>query len=250
MTQHDSVADPPVVVITGGSSGIGLATAKRFFTAGFKVVICGRDQARLAAACREILPPNSGDNPSSNKTLLTLPCDVGDPSQVTRLVHHIQEQWGRIDIVVNNAAVAPLAPFLETTADDFRNVVAINLVGPWHLTQAVWKDMARRKSGVIVNVSSLAAIDPFPGFSLYGASKAWIETWTKALATEGADVGIRVVGVRPGAVETPLLRSLFPDYPGDKCVTADEVADVLVALATTEKYPSGSIITVAQTEHG
>ncbi|MDP1560187.1 MAG: SDR family oxidoreductase [Pirellulaceae bacterium] len=240
----------PVVVVTGGSSGIGLAASKRFFAAGCRIAICGRDHARLVAACNQIPQHVPIRHRPIEETLLSFTCDIGDETQVARFVREVEQRWETVDILVNNAAVAPLAPVMQTSVQDFRNVVAINLAGPWHLVQAVWPGMAQRQRGVIVNVSSLAAIDPFRGFSLYGASKAWLETWTKALATEGADVGIRVVGVRPGAVETPLLRSLFPDFPGDQCVTADEVADVLVGLAMTEEHPSGSIITVAQTEHG
>lgn len=240
----------PVVMVTGGSSGIGLAASKRFFAAGYRVAICGRDHARLATACDQILQHVPIPHRPVDETLLTFTCDIGDETQVAEFVREVEQRWGAVDILVNNAAVAPLASVMETSVQDFRDVVAINLAGPWHLVKAVWPGMAQRRRGVIVNVSSLAAIDPFRGFSIYGASKAWLETWTKALATEGADVGIRVVVVRPGAVETPLLRSLFPDFPREQCVTADEVADVLVALATTEKHPSGSIITVAQTEHG
>lgn len=248
--QHFSTNDAPVVVITGGSSGIGLATASQFLGLGYRVAICGRDSSRLEIARETLHVAASQSTASADDRLLSQTVDVGNLGQVLEFIRGIEQRWGRIDIVVNNAAVAPLADFPNTTSADFQSVVNINLAGPWNVAQAVWPGMASRRRGVIVNVSSLAALDPFRGFSLYGASKAWLETWTRALSAEGAEVGIRVVGVRPGAVETPLLRGLFPDYPTDQCVTAEAVAEVLVNLATTNEQPSGSIITVAKADHG
>lgn len=248
--QHFSTNDAPVVVITGGSSGIGLATASQFLGLGYRVSICGRDSSRLEIARETLQVAASQSTASADDRLLSQTVDVGNPGQVLEFIRGVEQRWGRIDIVVNNAAVAPLADFPNTTSADFQSVVNINLAGPWNVAQAVWPGMASRRRGVIVNVSSLAALDPFRGFSLYGASKAWLETWTRALSAEGAEVGIRVVGVRPGAVETPLLRGLFPDYQTDQCVTAEAVAEVLVNLATTNEQPSGSIVTVAKADHG
>lgn len=237
-------------MITGGSSGIGLATAKFFLQRNDRVAICGRDAERLATARTHLLSETAGQTLPVEHHLLAMTCDIADPGQVSDFILGIEKRWGRIDIVINNAAVAPLAPFASTTEVDFQSVVRVNLAGPWNIAQAVWSGMVARRQGVIVNVSSLAALDPFRGFSLYGASKAWIETWTKALAGEGAEVGIRVVGVRPGAVETPLLRGLFPDFPSEQCVGPDEVAATIVDLATTDKLPAGSIVTVARSTHG
>jgi 3-oxoacyl-[acyl-carrier protein] reductase len=247
--QHFSPNDAPVVVITGGSSGIGLATAAQFYGLGYRVAICGRDSNRLELA-RDTLQMAASESTSSAEDRLTAKTvDVGNPAQVLEFIRGVEQHWGRIDIVVNNAAVAPLADFNQTTSTNFQSVVNINLAGPWNVAQAVWPGMASRHQGVIVNVSSLAAMDPFRGFSLYGASKAWLETWTRALSAEGAEVGIRVVGVRPGAVETPLLRGLFPDFPPDRCVAPEEVAAMIVELATTVSLPAGSIVTVSRTSH-
>ena len=109
--------------------------------------------------------------------------------------------------------------------------------------------MAKAKQGIVVNISSMAAIDPFTGFSLYGASKGWIETWTKALADEGQRKGIRVYGIRPGAVETPMLRRLFPDYPAQQCVAPTEIAEAIFDLAIHQSHPPGTILTVQRTSN-
>ena len=100
--------------------------------------------------------------------------------------------------------------------------------------------MLGQGGGVIVNVSSLAAVDPFPGFSLYGASKAWMDLLTVALATEGSEKGIRVCSIRPGAVETPMLRSLFPDFPTEQCVSPEAVAErIWGCVSDPQNYESG-----------
>ncbi len=247
-----------VVLITGGSAGIGWAAAQRFLRLGYRVAICGRDAAALER-CRQavdagLVPAFGGGQPtaqrmaggSTSERLLTCVCDMGQAEAIERMVERIRSQWGSVSVLVNNAASAPLVPCDQTTEADLAAVWAVNVAGPWRLTQAIWPDMVARGGGVVVNISSLAAVDPFVGFSLYGASKAWVETWTRALANEGQAAGIRVVGVRPGAVETGLLRQLFPDFPADQCVAADEVAAAIESLVTSADHPTGTIVTVAK----
>ena len=113
--------------------------------------------------------------------------------------------------------------------------------------QSVWPKLLENGGGTIVNISSMAAIDPFPGFSIYGASKAWIELFSKAIASEGADHSIRVCCVRPGAVETDLLRGLFPDFPADQCVSPEEIASkVWACVNDVERHASGEAFTVSK----
>lgn len=262
------------VLITGGTSGIGLATGIHFAKQGHDVLVCGRDQRRLQEAnshlkkaaqsyrlnlstqSPETLSEVTAGEATSSKAVggsqpvdsitAAVACDLAQPLQCAELATLAIQKLGRVDVLVNNAAMAPMCPFEDTAQDEFEKVIAVNLRAAWVLTQRIWSTMTARRSGVVINISSMAAIDPFTGFSLYGASKGWCETWTKALADEGLRKGIHVYSVRPGAVETPLLRRLMPDFPAEKCVSPEEVAETIFELATTENHPSGSIITVSK----
>ncbi len=220
--QTENSAAAPVCVVTGGSAGIGLAVALRFARHGYRIVTCGRDPDRLEAARAAIA--------AVAPALAALTLDVGQPGEATRLIGEAVARFGRVDVLVNNAGHAPLAPLEGLTATEFERAVAVNIAAVFHATQAVWPAMRRQGAGVIVNISSLASIDPFAGFSVYGACKAWVNLFTKAIADEGRPLGIRVYAVAPGAVETPLLRSLFADFPAAQTLAPDEVAAVVAAV--------------------
>ena len=149
---------------------------------------------------------------------------AAEPERSGELVDRCIEVFDRIDVLVNNAAVAPLRPFAEITDKEFEEAINVNHRAVFYLTRAAWSVFLKQREGAIFNVSSLAAVDPFPGFSIYGASKAWIDLITHALGSEGRDHNIRVYSIRPGAVETPLLRRLFPDFPVDQAVSPYAVA--------------------------
>lgn len=225
----------PGVLITGGSAGIGLATARRFAAAGYNVVICGRDQTRLDNAVEQI--QTMQDQPY---TIIAVRCDLSEAGSAQDLVEIAIERLGKIDVLVNNAGVAPLAPMHEISDDVFENTIQVNIRSLFYATRDTWQHMKEQGGGVVVNISSLSAIDPFPGFSLYGATKAWVDLMTTALAAEGDEHGIRICSLRPGAVETDLLRGLFPDFPADQCVSPDEVAEkVWECVTQPSAYPNG-----------
>lgn len=227
-----------VCIITGASSGIGLAAAKRFASEGYRLAICGRREESLQQAVASL---------KETTDVVSVCGDVGDAQVQQSLVDQTLQQFGRIDVLVNNAGAAPLGNLETIDAATFENVLQTNISAVFSLTQIVWKKMLKAQQGSIVNISSLAAIDPFPGFSIYGASKAWLELFSKAIAAEGVDHGIRVCCVRPGAVETDLLRGLFPDFPADQCVSPEEVADqVWRCVAEPDNHPSGEAFTVSK----
>lgn len=227
--------DRPGCLITGGSAGIGLASAKLFAQHGYNLLICGRDSERLDQALEEIQ-----DQVSDARNLVTVVCDLAEPGAAEVLASTAIEKLGRVDVLVNNAAVAPLAMLDEISNEVFEQTIEVNVKSIFYLTQAIWRHMKSQCRGVVVNISSLAAIDPFPGFSLYGSTKAWVDLMTTALASEGAEHGIRVYSVRPGAVETDMLRGLFPDFPADQCVSPEDIANkIWQCVSQPEQHESG-----------
>lgn len=243
MVQHDpsiSQTGPRTAMVSGGTSGIGLATARRLASAGFRVAICGRSHERLEAARLELVEL-AGD---SDRVLSTR-VDLAEPGSASFWWDRVYLEFGRVDVMVNNAAQVDLKPFDSITMVEFERTLNVNVRNLFELTQRSWKTMKRQGHGSIVNISSLAAVDPFPGFSLYGASKAWLETLSKALPAEGRDVGINVFCIRPGTVETPLLRSLFPDFPSEQCVSPEDIADaVLQCVSGTAPVQPGEPWTI------
>ncbi len=239
----------PVCVITGGSSGIGLATARLMRQTGYRIAICGRNAEKLTAAHEELvaLKPDciSEWSDTAEQDVLAVQADLGDADQATDFFERAIKEFSNVDVLVNNAAMAPLERFEDISTDTFESVVNVNVRAGFYLTQKAWQHMIKSGGGTIVNISSMSAVDPFPGFSLYGASKAWMDLLTQSLAAEGESYGIRICSIRPGAVETPLLRGLFPDFPADQCVPPETIAQtVLGCVQDPLKYPSGKFFPV------
>ncbi|MEL6797046.1 MAG: SDR family oxidoreductase [Planctomycetota bacterium] len=233
------IADPnttPVSIVTGASSGIGLATAKRLAEAGHHVVLVGRTEAKLHAAADAI-------ETSAGTTAIT--ANVGDPDQARAIISHVADDMGRVDAIVNNAGAAPLLPIDETTDETLDHTFRVNALGPAALIAEAWPIFKSQHSGRIVNVSTMGTQDPFPGFFAYAASKAALNLMTKSCANEGAEFGIRAFAIAPGAVETPMLRGLFDEtmIPTDACLAPDDVAKVIVDCTLgVRDEDSGSII--------
>jgi 3-oxoacyl-[acyl-carrier protein] reductase len=224
-------------IVTGAGRGIGRAIARRLSAAGADVAVAARTEDQLDQTRRLI--ERAGGN------VLTLPSDMTKQEDVERLVEEVMERFGRIDILVNNAGVAPLALIDEMEPDVFDRLIATNIRSVYLCSRAVWRIMADAGGGVIVNISSVSAYDPFPGFAAYGAAKAFVNTYTSALSQEGKTCGIRVYGVAPGAVETDMLRGTFPDFPAEKTLEPDDVAQLVETLLTPAgRYISGQVITV------
>ncbi len=237
MTSSADTQAQPVCVVTGGSAGIGLAVARHFAARGYRLALCGRNPQTLLAAEQELR--------QSSATCLALALDLAEPGAPTRLIEEVVQRFGRVDVLVNNAGHAPLAPLNQLTGADFERAVAVNIRAVFHTTQAVWPIMRQQGGGVIVNISSLASVDPFPGFSVYGACKAWVNLFTRAAADEGRSLGIRVYCVAPGAVETRLLRRLFRDFPAEQTLAPAEVAALIGSLCDEPmRHASGQTLFV------
>lgn len=226
-----------VGIVTGASRGIGLEVAARLSAAGTAVVLAARHATELCAARDRVAV---GGTPCEAVVV-----DVGTAQGARTLVDTAVRRFGRVDILVNNAGDAPLAPIPDTTDETFERCLRANVASVFYCTRSVWPVMQAAGGGTIVNLSSLAAFDPFTGFAVYGGAKAWVNTFTKAADDEGRPHGIRVFAVAPGAVETRMLRQSFPDFPAAEALAPDDVARVVEACCGTAlAHCSGQTLTI------
>ncbi|TLP73713.1 SDR family oxidoreductase [Pseudomonas nitroreducens] len=181
-------------LITGGSSGIGLATARLFLDNGARVAITGRDTARLAAARKEL-----------GADLLTLACDVRSREQLQEMASEVRNAFGGLDILFANASVAYGTPLASTTEEQYDGLMGINVKGLFFSVQAV-EPILRNGGSIILNTSWLNQVGA-PGRALLSASKAAVRSLARTLSAELLERRIRVNAVSPGAIETPIHRS-------------------------------------------
>ena len=182
-----------VVVITGASTGIGLATARAFATHGACVALVARNAQRLNLLATEL------EHQFPNQ-ILTVSCDVTDRPQVDKLMAQVANCFGQIDILINNAGIGLIAPFEHVQNSDVQALFATNFFGTFHCIQAVFPYFRRQQSGHIVNVASLAGLRGIPNSSIYGATKAAVIALSDALRVEWKDYGIHITAVCPGRI--------------------------------------------------
>jgi gluconate 5-dehydrogenase len=192
-----------VVVVSGGSRGIGRAIAEGFAVRGARVVITGRDLATLLQTAREICPAGG--------TVRPMVCDVADPGAISTLVEQVMDEFGHVDTLVNVAGVNRRKPALDVTESDYDFVVDINLRGAFLMSQAFGRHMVQRRSGSQIQVASLNTDRPLKNVLPYAVSKAGLGHMTRALALEWGEFGVRVNGLAPGFVLTDLTRQLWAD---------------------------------------
>ncbi|HOW75793.1 MAG TPA: SDR family oxidoreductase [Candidatus Competibacteraceae bacterium] len=193
-----------VALITGGGRGIGAATAEALARKGAQVIVASRTEAELTATVAALRAAGL------KASLIVL--DVADDAAVAAAFSRIAREWGRLDILVNNAAILLRGPFAEIAMSDWDRLLAVNLRGAVLCARQAFRLM-RDSGGSIVNVSSLGGLpgtDKFPGYAAYTVSKFAITGLTEALAAEGREYNIRVNGVAPGAVDTVMLRQAAP----------------------------------------
>lgn len=190
-----------VVLVTGGTSGIGLETAKKFLEYGAKVVITGRDADKGREVCSAL---GAG-------SITFFRADQGEPSDVENLFKAIREGFGRLDIAINNAAdhSGVGKPLHDFTLEEYDHALAVNLRGYWMSMKYEIKQMLAQvpSGGTIVNVSSLNGLGGAPGGAVYSAAKAGIIALTKSSAYELATIGVRINALVPGANSTPMLEN-------------------------------------------
>lgn len=224
-------------LITGGGTGIGRATAMRLAAMGAAVVVNGRREAPLRETVAAV--------GAAGGRAFAAAGDVAIEADAARIVNEALAHTGRLDILVNNAALVKRKPFLDTTPADFRAILETNLLGVVSVTRAAIPRMER--GGAIVNVSTGAAIRAVPGFAAYGASKAALLYLTRVLALECAPLAIRVNAVSPGSIETPIHETFLPPAeladlaanvaswtPLKRMGTAEEIASAIAYLVSPE----------------
>ncbi|MBS7791457.1 SDR family oxidoreductase [Roseococcus sp. SDR] len=236
-----------VALVTGGGRGIGLATARRFLEEGWQVALLDVDPDVLASGVASLSGPLASP-------VLELLCDVSDAAAVEHAVRRTRERFGRLDALVNNAGIAIFKPLLETTQEDWNRVLAVNLTGPFLMTQAAAPLMAEGGGGAIVNIASISGLRASTLRVAYGTSKAALMHLTKQQAVELAALGIRANCVAPGPVDTAMAKAVHTpeiraDYhaamPLNRYGLESELADAIFYLCSERaSYITGQVIAV------
>ncbi len=236
-----------VALITGGASGIGLATAEHLLNAGWKVAVADRDETMLQAwSERAVASPG----------VLPTPFDVTDEAAAEQAIARAAEVLGGLDGVVNAAGIAADIPALDTPVELFRKILDVNVTGTFIVARAAARVMRERGGGgAIVNLSSVAGLRGSKGRSAYGASKGAVAVLTQVLANDLAGYGIRVNAVAPGPVDTPMVKAMHT--PEDRVLwtrhipmrrygTPEEIAGVIEFLLDGNRsgYVTGEIVAV------
>jgi NAD(P)-dependent dehydrogenase (short-subunit alcohol dehydrogenase family) len=235
-----------VALITGGASGIGLATAERLLAAGWKVAIVDRDEKALEA---------QRARHGSSGNVFIAPLDVTDEGAAKAMVGQASTALGGLDGVVNCAGIAADIPALETPIDLFRKILDVNVVGSFIVARAAAQFMKDQGGGAIVNMASVSGLRGNKGRSAYGASKGAVVVLTQVLANDLARYGIRVNAVAPGPVNTPMVKAMHVDkdrglwarhLPMRRYGEPDEIAAVIEFLldGTKSSYMTGEIVAV------
>ena len=215
-----------VAIVTGGGRGIGKAIVQGFARERARVVVTARTAGEIADVAHEIV--------LAGGEAIGVVCDVSDEASVQRMVDEAISHWGRIDILINNAATnLPNIDVVDMQPDAWRRVVDVNLTGPFLCARALLPKMIEQGSGSIVNISSIGGRHGSKGRGPYRAAKAGLINLTETLAAENFSHGVRVNCVCPGGVETDMLRVIGASLDR-QLMTPDEMANVVLYLASDD----------------
>ena len=226
-----------IVLITGATSGIGEACARKFAQNGDKVILTGRNQARMAAIADELK--------AQGAEVLTLMFDVRDREAARKAIESLPAEWQEIDVLVNNAGLAlGLEPEFEGNSDDWDGMIDTNVKGLLTMTRLIVPGMVARNRGHVINMGSVAGDAAYAGGNVYCATKAAVKALSDGLRIDVANTAVRVTNLKPGLVETNFSNIRFHGdeeraanvYKGIKPLTGDDIADVAVYAANAPAH--------------
>ncbi len=232
-------------LVTGAGRGIGLAIASALAREGAAIAVADLDADRAKSAA-------AGIGEQGGRAIAII-ADVADPASVKAMVRTALDAFGRLDILVNNAGIGGSTPFLETTIEEWRRILDVNLTGAFLVAQAVAREMTKH-GGKIVNIVSLSGQRGGHGRAAYGSAKAGLELLTKVMAVELAEHGISVNAIAPGPIETEIARFMHDEatraayhylVPMNRYGTPEEIAEAAVFLCSDEsRYVQGHTLNV------
>ena len=236
-----------VALVTGASKGIGLAIAEIYAEAGAKVVVSSRKLEAVETVATGIR--NKGHQ------AVAIACNMGDLSDINRLAEETLKHYGTIDIVVNNAAANPVfGPVVETSSAAFDKIINVNVRGPFELCKLLYPVMKAKKSGSVINISSIGGLKPEMGLGIYSMSKAALISLSKVMAKEWGDDNIRVNVICPGLIKTKFSEALWSNekilavmmkmLSLKRVGTPEEIAGLALYLASdASAYSTGAVFT-------
>jgi 3-oxoacyl-[acyl-carrier protein] reductase len=231
-----------IAIVTGSRRGIGKAIALALAREGASVVVCDLDQEDCRKVVREI--------EAGGGRALAIKCDVSVRAEVQEMVSRTISEWGRVDILVNNAMTTVIKPFWKTTEQEWDNIMDVNLKGAFLCSQAVTRNMIKNGWGRIINIASISSgvSGATPLLAAYTASKGGMKALSQAMAVELAGFGINVNAICPGPIDSGVLpdsikKRSIESVPKGKLGKPEEIASLAVYMASPEsEYMTGSIV--------
>ena len=226
-----------IILITGATSGIGLACARKFAENGDRLILTGRNESRLAEIRKELTDKGTD--------VLTLAFDVRDREKAEEYLSGLPVEWQQIDVLVNNAGLAlGLEPEYEGSLDDWETMIDTNIKGLLTMTRLVVPGMVQRGQGHVINIGSVAGDAAYAGGNVYCATKAAVKALSDGLRIDVANTAVRVTNLKPGLVETNFSNVRFRGdtdraasvYKGIQPLTGDDIADVAVFAANAPAH--------------
>jgi len=227
-------------LITGAGRGIGRAIARAFAAEGAAVALVARSRADLAGVAAEVR--------EAGGRALAVPTDVTQDAAVEALVENVTGELGRLDILVTSAGAAAFGPVAGSKPADWDTMLSLNLRAVMVCCHAVLPVMLRQRSGMILNLSSIASKRALPGSAVYTATKSAVEAFSRVLAEELRPHGVRVGVLVPGAVDTPIWDSMGAAPPREKMLRAEDVARAALLMATLPANASLEELTLLPAE--